>query len=111
MALEKQLLLYDCRIGQPNSGNIYLDDLNITDYPMYKGPTGNRIFGTRSFCFRKLSIEDNILSVLQLTNLSKEEQVAKMESLIAEFSLEHIRTNRGDLLSGGERVVLKLHDA
>jgi lipopolysaccharide export system ATP-binding protein len=56
-----------------------------------------------SFCFRKLSIEDNILSVLQLTKLSKAEQVAKMESLIEEFSLEHIRTNRGDLLSGGER--------
>jgi lipopolysaccharide export system ATP-binding protein len=55
------------------------------------------------FCFRKLSIEDNILSVLQLTKLSKAEQVAKMESLIEEFSLEHIRTNRGDLLSGGER--------
>jgi lipopolysaccharide export system ATP-binding protein len=86
---------------QPNSGNIYLDDLNITDYPMYKSPARNRIFGTRSFCFRKLSIEDNILSVLQLTKLSKEEQVAN--GLIAEFSLEHIRTNRGDLLSGGER--------
>jgi lipopolysaccharide export system ATP-binding protein len=56
---------------QPNSGNIYLDDLNITDYPMYKSPARNRIFGTRSFCFRKLSIEDNILSVLQLTKLSK----------------------------------------
>jgi lipopolysaccharide export system ATP-binding protein len=55
----------------------------------------------RSFCFRKLSIEDNILSVLQ-TKLSKEEQVAKMESLIAEFSLEY-RTNRGDLLSGERR--------
>jgi lipopolysaccharide export system ATP-binding protein len=73
----------DCRLVQPNSGNIYLDDLN--NYPMYK--RGSRIFGTRSFCFRKLSIEDNILSVLQLTKLSKEEQVAKMESLIAEFSL------------------------
>jgi lipopolysaccharide export system ATP-binding protein len=66
---------------QPNSGNIYLDDLN--NYPMYK--RGSRIWH-KSFCFRKLSIEDNILSVL-LTKLSKEEQVAKMESLIAEFSL------------------------
>jgi lipopolysaccharide export system ATP-binding protein len=53
--------------------------------------------------FRKLSVEDNILSVLQLTKLTKAEQEAKMESLIAEFGLNHIRTNRGDLLSGGER--------
>jgi lipopolysaccharide export system ATP-binding protein len=53
--------------------------------------------------FRKLSIEDNILSVLQMTKLSKKEQIDKMESLIEEFSLGHIRTNRGDLLSGGER--------
>jgi lipopolysaccharide export system ATP-binding protein len=67
--------------------------LNITDY-VQESTTGNWIFSTGSFCFRKLSIEDNILSVLQLTKLSKE-QVAKMESLIEEFSLEHIRTNRG----------------
>jgi lipopolysaccharide export system ATP-binding protein len=53
--------------------------------------------------FRKLSVEDNILSVLQLTKLSKEAQKAKLESLIEEFGLQHIRTNRGDLLSGGER--------
>ena len=53
--------------------------------------------------FRKLSIEDNILSVLQLTKLSKKEQHLKMESLIDEFNLGHVRTNRGDLLSGGER--------
>jgi lipopolysaccharide export system ATP-binding protein len=86
---------------QPNSGNIY-DDLNITDYPMYKGRQGIGYLAQEASVFRKLSIEDNILSVL-LTKLSKEEQVAKMESLIAEFSLEHIRTNRGDLLSGGER--------
>ena len=53
--------------------------------------------------FRKLSVEDNILSVLQMTNLSKSEQKEKMESLLEEFGLEHIRKNRGDLLSGGER--------
>jgi lipopolysaccharide export system ATP-binding protein len=69
---------------------------------MYKGQQGIGYLAQEASVFRKLSIEDNILSVL-LTNLSKEEQVAKMESLIAEFSLEHIRTNRGDLLSGGER--------
>jgi lipopolysaccharide export system ATP-binding protein len=74
MALEKQLLFYMIvGLVQPNSGNIYLDDLNITDYPMY-GPAGNRIFAQEASVFRKLSIEDNILSVLQLTKLSKEEQ-------------------------------------
>src|SRR6478609_3547746 len=89
---------------KPNAGNIYLDDLNITDYPMYRrAQHGIGYLAQEASVFRKLSIEDNILSVLQLTKLSKEEQVAKMESLIAEFGLEHIRTNRGDLLSGGER--------
>jgi lipopolysaccharide export system ATP-binding protein len=102
----------DCSgLVQPNSGNIYLDDLNITDYPMYKrAQQGIGYLAQEASVFRKLSIEDNILSVLQLTNLSKE-RVAKMESLIAEFSLEHIRTNRGDLLSEENAVVLKLHDA
>ena len=89
---------------KPNSGNIYLDDMNITDFPMYKrAQHGIGYLAQEASVFRKLSIEDNILSVLQLTTLSKEAQVAKMEELIAEFSLEHIRTNRGDLLSGGER--------
>lgn len=89
---------------KPNAGNIYLDDLNITDYPMYKrAQKGIGYLAQEASVFRKLSIEDNILSVLQLTKLSKEEQIAKMELLIDEFSLEHIRTNRGDLLSGGER--------
>ena len=89
---------------KPNSGNIYLDDMNITDFPMYKrAQNGIGYLAQEASVFRKLSIEDNILSVLQLTNLSKAEQEAKMESLIDEFSLQHIRTNRGDLLSGGER--------
>ncbi len=89
---------------KPNSGNIYLDDMNITDYPMYKrAQNGIGYLAQEASVFRKLSIEDNILSVLQLTNLTKAEQEAKMESLIEEFSLGHIRTNRGDLLSGGER--------
>jgi lipopolysaccharide export system ATP-binding protein len=60
---------------QPNSGNIYLDDLNITDYNVQKGPAGNRIFGTRSFCFRKLRRQ--YLECSTITKLSKEEQVAK----------------------------------
>lgn len=89
---------------KPNSGTIYLDDLNITEYPMYKrAQNGIGYLAQEASVFRKLSIEDNILSVLQLTKLTKSEQIAKMESLIAEFGLEHIRTNRGDLLSGGER--------
>jgi lipopolysaccharide export system ATP-binding protein len=89
---------------KPNSGKIYLDDMDITDFPMYKrAQNGIGYLAQEASVFRKLSIEDNILSVLQLTKKSKEEQIAKMESLIAEFGLEHIRTNRGDLLSGGER--------
>ncbi|RYE54895.1 MAG: LPS export ABC transporter ATP-binding protein [Sphingobacteriales bacterium] len=89
---------------KPNSGHIYLDNMEITDFPMYKrAQHGIGYLAQEASVFRKLSIEDNILSVLQLTKLSKKEQEAKMESLIDEFSLQHIRTNRGDLLSGGER--------
>ena len=91
-------------IIKPNGGNIYLDDTNITKYPMYKrAQNGIGYLAQEPSVFRKLSIEDNILSVLQLTKLSKKEQHLKMESLIEEFGLGHIRTNRGDLLSGGER--------
>lgn len=86
---------------KPNSGKIYLDNMEITDFPMYKrAQHGIGYLAQEASVFRKLSIEDNILSVLQLTTLSKKEQEAKMESLIDEFSLQHIRTNRGDLLSG-----------
>lgn len=89
---------------KPNGGAIYLDDKEITSYPMYKrAQSGIGYLAQEASVFRKLSIEDNILSVLQMTKLSKKEQVDKMESLIDEFSLGHIRTNRGDLLSGGER--------
>ncbi len=89
---------------KPNGGNIYLDNTNITNYPMYKrAQNGIGYLAQEASVFRKLSIEDNILSVLQLTKLSKKEQHLKMEELIEEFSLEHIRKNRGDLLSGGER--------
>jgi lipopolysaccharide export system ATP-binding protein len=90
---------------KPNKGNIYLDDLNITEFPMYKrAQQGIGYLAQEASVFRKLSVEDNILSVLQLTKkLSKAAQEQKMESLIEEFGLGHIRTNRGDLLSGGER--------
>ena len=89
---------------KPNSGHIYLDKTEITNFPMYKrAQHGIGYLAQEPSVFRKLSIEDNILSVLQLTNLTKKEQLYKMESLIDEFNLGHIRKNRGDLLSGGER--------
>ena len=89
---------------KPNGGAIYLDDTEITSYPMYKrAQSGIGYLAQEASVFRKLSIEDNILSVLQMTKLSKIEQIKKMESLIDEFSLNHIRKSRGDLLSGGER--------
>ena len=89
---------------KPNGGNIYLDNKEITNYPMYKrAQSGIGYLAQEASVFRKLSIEDNILSVLQMSKLSKKEQENKMESLIEEFGLNHIRKNRGDLLSGGER--------
>ncbi|MGO3706736.1 MAG: LPS export ABC transporter ATP-binding protein [Mesonia hippocampi] len=89
---------------KPNGGAIHLDDLNITKFPMYKrAQHGIGYLAQEASVFRKLSIEDNIMSVLELTKLSKKERIHKMESLIEEFSLGHIRKNRGDLLSGGER--------
>lgn len=89
---------------KPNGGTIYLDNKDITKYPMYKrAQNGIGYLAQEASVFRKLSIEENILSVLQMTKLSKKEQLAKMEELIDEFSLGHIRKSRGDLLSGGER--------
>ena len=89
---------------KPNKGKIYLNETEITKYPMYKrAQNGIGYLAQEASVFRKLSIEENILSVLQLTKLSKKEQHSKMESLIEEFGLSHIRKNRGDLLSGGER--------
>jgi len=89
---------------KPNGGKIYLDNEEITKFPMYKrAQHGIGYLAQEASVFRKLSVEDNILSVLQLTSLSKKEQKDKMESLIEEFGLGHIRKSRGDLLSGGER--------
>jgi lipopolysaccharide export system ATP-binding protein len=89
---------------KPNGGRIYLDRENITKFPMYKrAQHGIGYLAQEASVFRKLSIEDNIMSVLELTKLSKKERQLKMESLIEEFGLGHIRKNRGDLLSGGER--------
>jgi len=89
---------------KPNSGDIILDKQQITKFPMYKrAQHGIGYLAQEASVFRKLSIEDNILSVLELTSMSKKERLMKMESLIEEFGLNHIRKNRGDLLSGGER--------
>ena len=89
---------------KPNSGHIYLDDKDITTFPMYRrAQNGIGYLAQEASVFRKMSVEDNILSVLELTSWSKQEQEAKMEALIEEFGLGHIRKNRGDLLSGGER--------
>ena len=89
---------------KPNGGRIFLEGTEITTYPMYKrAQYGIGYLAQEASVFRKLSVEDNILSVLQLTKLSKKEQNMKMESLVEEFGLGHIRKNRGDLLSGGER--------
>ncbi len=89
---------------KPNGGDIFLDNEEITNYPMYqRAQNGIGYLAQEASVFRKLSVEDNILSVLQLTKLSKKEQLDKMEELLQEFGLNHIRKNRGDLLSGGER--------
>ncbi len=88
----------------PNSGAVYIDDDDITDDPMYKrAQKGIGYLAQEASVFRKLSVEDNIMAVLQFTGLSKKEQKEKLEALIEEFSLGHVRKNRGDLLSGGER--------
>ena len=89
---------------KPNSGSIYLDDKEITSFPMYKrAQNGIGYLAQESSVFRKMSVEDNIHSVLEMTNLSKKEQLEKVESLLDEFGLQAIRKSRGDLLSGGER--------
>lgn len=89
---------------KPNTGKIFLDNEDITTYPMYKrAQKGIGYLAQEASVFRKLSVEDNIMSVLQFTELSKKEQKIKLESLIEEFNIGHVRKNRGDLLSGGER--------
>lgn len=88
----------------PNEGEIWLDDLNITKMPVYKrAQKGIGYLAQEPSVFRKLSVEDNIRAVLEMTNKSKEYQRYKLESLIQEFNLEKVRHNLGDRLSGGER--------
>lgn len=89
---------------KPNEGNVYLDDEDITELAMYKrAKRGIGYLPQEASVFRKLSVEDNIRAILEMTDLSKAEQSAKLEELLDEFGLQHVRTNRGDVLSGGER--------
>jgi lipopolysaccharide export system ATP-binding protein len=89
---------------KPNSGKIYLDDKDITEEPMYRrAQLGVGYLPQEASVFRKLSIEDNLRAVLEMTKLTKAEQAHKVESLLDEFALHHVRKNLGDQLSGGER--------
>ena len=89
---------------KPDEGKVYLDDIDITNIPMYKrAQMGLGYLPQETSVFRKLSVEDNIAAVLELTDLSKKEQKDKLETLISEFRLDHVRKNLGDVLSGGER--------
>ncbi len=89
---------------QPNSGKIFLDEQEITGLPMYKrAKLGIGYLAQEASVFRKLSVEENILAVLEMTTLTNVQQKEKMESLLEEFSLTHVRKNLGMVLSGGER--------
>ncbi len=89
---------------KPDEGYVYLNNEDITNQPMYRrAQIGIGYLAQEASVFRKLSVEDNILAVLEMTGLSKSEQNLKLESLLDEFGLQQIRKNQGDLLSGGER--------
>ena len=88
----------------PDQGTVYLNEEDITKLPMYKrAQMGLGYLPQEASVFRKLSVEDNIMAVLEMTTLNKEEREAKLESLLDEFNLHHVRKNNGDSLSGGER--------
>ena len=89
---------------KPNYGHIFLDDQEITGLAMYRrAKLGIGYLAQEASVFRNLSVEDNILAVLEMTKLSKTDQKEKLESLLSEFSLNHVRKNQGMVLSGGER--------
>lgn len=89
---------------KPDEGEVFLNDINITKLPMYKrAQMGIGYLPQEASVFRKLSVEDNISAVLEMTKLSKGEQKVKLESLLDEFRLQRVRKNNGDTLSGGER--------
>jgi lipopolysaccharide export system ATP-binding protein len=89
---------------KPDSGNVYLDQTDITKFPMYKrAQLGLGYLPQEVSVFRKLSVEDNIMAILEMGPLPKAEREAKLESLLEEFNLGHVRKNLGDRLSGGEK--------
>ncbi|MBP1652936.1 MAG: transporter related, partial [Bacteroidetes bacterium] len=89
---------------KPDEGQVFLDEVNITKLPMYKrAKMGIGYLPQEASVFRKLSVEDNISAVLEMTTLKKAEQKEKLESLLEEFRLTHVRKSPGDVLSGGER--------
>jgi lipopolysaccharide export system ATP-binding protein len=89
---------------KPDSGSVYLDDTDITNYPMYRrSQLGIGYLPQEVSVFRKLSVEDNIMAILEMTTLSKVEREEKLETLLDEFSLNHVRKNLGNRLSGGEK--------
>jgi lipopolysaccharide export system ATP-binding protein len=89
---------------KPNSGKVFLDDKDITDLPMYKrARLGLGYLAQEASVFRSLTVEENIRAVLEMTDLSKSDQKAKVEELLEEFHLQHVRKSKGMVLSGGER--------
>ncbi len=89
---------------QPDNGKVFLDEIDITSLPMYKrAQMGIGYLPQEVSVFRKLSVEDNILAILEMTDLSKTERHEKLEQLLEEFSLTHVRKNLGNRLSGGEK--------
>jgi len=89
---------------KPDQGKVFINDRDITKVPMYKrAQMGIGYLPQEASVFRKLSIEDNISAVLEMTKLSRVQQKEKLETLISEFRLEHVRKNNGDVVSGGER--------
>ncbi len=89
---------------KPDQGTVFLDEVNITKLPMYKrAQLGIGYLPQEVSVFRKLSVEDNIMAILELTPLKKQERLEKLESLLTEFSLTHVRKNLGNRLSGGEK--------
>jgi lipopolysaccharide export system ATP-binding protein len=89
---------------KPDAGHVYLDNLDITNLPMYKrAQAGIGYLPQEASVFRNLSVEDNVAAVLELTNLTKAQQKEKLEALLEEFGLNRVRTGMGNVLSGGER--------
>ena len=89
---------------RPDAGSVFLDDVEITKLPMYKrAQMGIGYLPQEVSVFRKLSVEDNIMAILEMTSMSKEERSVKLEQLLEEFSLTHVRKNLGNRLSGGEK--------